>query len=123
MIYFYLAFAILFEVAWAVAMKVSDGFSKLGPTIITIVCYLLSVVFLALATKKLDVGLAYAIWAGSGAAVIAVIGVLYFREPLTMMKAASLALIIAGIIGLQLSGGGHGTSTAVRPSSAESTSN
>ena len=123
MIYFYLALAILFEVAWAVAMKVSDGFSKLGPTIITIVCYLLSVVFLALATKKLDVGLAYAIWAGSGAAVIAVIGVLYFREPLTMMKAASLALIIAGIIGLQLSGGGHGTSTAVRPSSAESTSN
>ena len=111
MIYFYLALAIVFEVAWAVAMKMSDGFSKLAPTIVTIICYLLSVVFLALATKKLDVGLAYAIWAGSGAAVIAVIGVLYFKEPLTMMKAASLALIVAGIVGLQLTGGVHGPAT------------
>jgi small multidrug resistance pump len=107
MIYFYLALAIVFEVAWAVAMKLSDGFSKLAPTIVTIICYLLSVVFLAFATKKLDVGLAYAIWAGSGVAVIAVIGVMYFKEPLTMMKAASLALIVAGIVGLQVSGGGH----------------
>jgi small multidrug resistance pump len=72
-----------------------------------VVCYLLSVVFLALATKKLDIGLAYAIWAGSGVAVIAVIGVLYFKEPMTMIKAGSLALIIAGIVGLQVSGGGH----------------
>jgi small multidrug resistance pump len=107
MIYLYLALAVVFEVAWAVAMKMSSGFTKLSPTIVTIVCYLLSVVFLALATKKLDVGLAYAIWAGSGAAIIAVIGVLYFKEPLTMLKAASLALIITGIVGLQLSGGGH----------------
>ena len=108
MIYFYLALAIVFEVAWAVAMKMSEGLSRLAPTIVTIICYLLSVVFLAFAPKKLDVGLAYAIWAGSGAAIIAVIGVLYFKEPLTMLKAASLALIIAGIVGLQLSGG-HGT--------------
>lgn len=107
MIYLYLALAIVFEVAWAVAMKLSDGLSKLTPTIVTMVCYLMSVVFLALATKKLDVGLAYAIWAGSGAAIIAVIGVLYFKEPMTMIKAASLALIVAGIVGLQISGGGH----------------
>jgi small multidrug resistance pump len=107
MIYLYLALAIVFEVVWAVAMKVSDGMSKLVPTIVMVVCYLLSVVFLALATKKLDIGLAYAIWAGSGVAVIAVIGVLYFKEPMTMIKAGSLALIIAGIVGLQVSGGGH----------------
>jgi small multidrug resistance pump len=111
MIYFYLALAIVFEVAWAVAMKMSDGMSRLAPTIVMIVCYLLSVVFLAFATKKLDVGLAYAIWAGSGAAVIAVIGVLYFKEPLTILKAASLALIVAGIVGLQITSGGHGSAT------------
>jgi small multidrug resistance pump len=107
MIYLYLALAVVFEVAWAVAMKMSDGLTKLAPTAVTVVCYLLSVVFLAFATKKLDVGLAYAIWAGTGVAIIAVIGVLYFKEPMTMIKAGSLALIVAGIVGLQISGGGH----------------
>jgi small multidrug resistance pump len=97
----------VFEVAWAVAMKMSDGLTKLAPTAVTVVCYLLSVVLLAFATKKLDVGLAYAIWAGTGVAIIAVIGVLYFKEPMTMIKAGSLALIVAGIVGLQISGGGH----------------
>lgn len=107
MIACWLGLAIVFEVGWAVAMKLSQGFSKIGPTIATIVMYLLSVVFLALATKRLDVGLAYAIWAGSGVALIAIIGMTYFKEPVTTMKLVSLALIVVGIVSLQISGGGH----------------
>jgi multidrug transporter EmrE-like cation transporter len=107
MIYFFLALAIAFEVGWAIAMKLSEGFTKLGPTIVTVVMYLLSVVFLALATRKMDIGVGYAIWAGSGVALIAIAGIVYFKEPASAIKLASLGLIVAGIVGLQVSGGGH----------------
>ncbi|HOB75365.1 MAG TPA: multidrug efflux SMR transporter [Phycisphaerae bacterium] len=107
MVYVWLIIAIMFETGWAVAMKLSDGFTRVGPAAVTIVLYLLSVVFLALAAKRMELSIAYAIWAGSGAALIALAGILYFKEPITAAKAASLLLIIAGIVGLQLSGGGH----------------
>ncbi len=103
----WLVLAIGFEVGWALAMKVSDGFRRPVPTAATVVMYLLSVVFLALATRRLDIGVGYAIWAGSGVALIAVAGILYFREPVTAVKVISLGLIVSGIVGLQLSGGGH----------------
>jgi len=105
MTYLWLALAIVFEVGWAIAMKLSEGLTKIGPTIATIVMYLLSVVFLALATKRMEVGPAYAIWAGSGAALIAIAGMIYFKEPVTAMKIISLGLIVLGIAGLQLAGG------------------
>src|SRR5262245_31224771 len=104
----YLLLAIVFEVGWAIAMKLSRGLTRPGPAAATVVMYLLGVVFLALATRKLDIGVAYALWAGSGAAVIAVIGILYFKEPATALKLASLGLIVLGIVGLQIAGGGHG---------------
>jgi len=107
MTYFFLALAIVFEVAWAISMKLSSGFTRASFAIATIVAYLLSVVFLAFATKKLDIGVAYAIWAGAGVAIIALIGMTYFKEPVNALKLASLALIVAGIIGLQLSGAAH----------------
>jgi small multidrug resistance pump len=107
MIYLWLALAIVFEVGWAIAMKLSEGFTKLGPAIATIVMYLLSVVFLALATKRMDIGVGYAIWAGSGVALIAIAGMTYFKEPLTAIKVVSLGLIVLGIVGLQIAGGGH----------------
>jgi small multidrug resistance pump len=103
----YLALAIVFEVAWAVAMKLSQGFTRPGPAAVTVVAYLLSVVFLALATRRLDLSVAYATWGGAGMALIAVCGVLYFREPLTLLKAGSLALILIGIVGLHWSSPGH----------------
>ena len=103
----YLLLAIIFEVGWATGMKLSHGLSRPGPTAFTVVAYILSLVFLALATRKLDVGVAYSIWAGMGAATIAVIGVLYFREPMTAVKAASIGLIVLGVVGLQLTGPGH----------------
>jgi multidrug transporter EmrE-like cation transporter len=107
MLYLWLGLAIIFEAGWAIAMKLSQGFTRPGPTLATIIMYLLSVVFLAQATKRLDVGVAYAMWAGAGAAIIACAGMAYFKEPITVAKVVSLGLIIAGIVGLQLSGSGH----------------
>jgi multidrug transporter EmrE-like cation transporter len=107
MLYLWLALAILFEVGWAISMKLSEGFTKPWATAATVVMYLLSVVFLAFATKRMDVGTAYAIWAGTGAAIIAVIGIMWFREPATMLKLASLALVVIGVVGLNIAGGGH----------------
>jgi len=107
MIWVYLVIAIICEAGWAIAMKLSEGFTRFWPSAATIGLYLLSVVFLAFATKKMDIGVGYAIWAGSGVAIIAVAGILYFREPVTAVKVVSLGLIVAGIAGLQFSGGGH----------------
>ena len=103
----FLLAAIAFEVGWAIAMKLSDGFTKSLPTVTTIVMYLLSVVFLALATRKMEIGTAYAIWAGSGVALISIAGIVHFNEPLTAIKVASVLLIVTGIVGLNLAGGTH----------------
>lgn len=96
----YLTLAILFEAGWAIAMKLSDGFRKPGPAAATVVLYLLSVVLLAQATKKLDVGVGYAIWAGAGAVLIAIAGIVYFKEPASAVKLVSIGLIVLGIVGL-----------------------
>ena len=118
----YLILAIIFEVGWAIAMKLSDGMTKLAPTVAMIVMYLLSVVFLALATKKLDISVAYALWAGSGAALIAIIGIVHFKEPVTALKLVSIGLIVLGIVGVQLSGGAdHQLSPANQPAQQQST--
>jgi len=100
----YLGFAIVFEVAGTTSMKLSEGFSKLLPSTLMVVFYIVSFALMALALKKLEVGMTYAIWAGLGTALIAVIGVLYFKEPMSALKAASILLIIAGVVGLNLSG-------------------
>jgi small multidrug resistance pump len=105
--YLWLALAIVFEVGWAISMKVSEGFTRLGPSAATVVMYLLSVVFLSLATRKMDIGVAYAAWAGSGVALIAVIGMCWFKEPVSALKLASLGLIVVGIAGLRAASGGR----------------
>jgi multidrug transporter EmrE-like cation transporter len=107
MLYLWLALAIVFEVGWAVAMKMSSGFTKLPATVATVVMYLLSVVFLSQVTRKMDVGVAYAIWAGGGVSLIAIVGMMYFKEPVGTVKVVSLLLVVAGIVGLNVSGGGH----------------
>jgi len=103
----FLAGAIVFEVAGTVSMKLSEGFTKLIPSILVAVFYLISLAALTFALKKIDVSLAYAIWAGVGTALIAIVGVVYFKEPATMVKVISIALIIAGVVGLNLSGAKH----------------
>jgi small multidrug resistance pump len=100
----YLAGAILLEVAGTSCMKLSEGFTKLVPSILIFVFYILSFVGLTIALKKIDVSIAYAIWAGIGTALIAVIGIVYFKESLTPVKVLSILLIIAGVVGLNLGG-------------------
>ena len=103
----FLAGAIVFEVAGTVSMKLSEGFTKLIPSIMVAVFYLISLAALTFALKKIDVSLAYAIWAGVGTAIIASVGIIYFKEPATAIKIISIGLIIAGVIGLNLSGAKH----------------
>ncbi len=97
-----LSIAILFEIAGTTSMKLSDGLTRLWPTIAIFVCYGIAFVFLTLSLKRLDIGVAYAIWSGVGTALIAIIGFLFFKETATLMKVASIGLIILGVIGLKL---------------------
>ena len=99
-----LAIAIAAEVAATVSLRYSDGFSKPLPSVIVVLGYATSFWLLSLILKELSVGTTYAIWAGAGTAAIAVIGIVALGEPATAIKLASIALIIAGVIGLNLSG-------------------
>ena len=101
-----LAIAIAAEVAATLSLRASDGFSKLVPSVIVVLGYATSFALLALVLKHISVGTTYAIWAGAGTAAIAVIGIVALGEPATAIKLASIALIIAGVIGLNL-GGAH----------------
>ncbi|HXI91104.1 MAG TPA: multidrug efflux SMR transporter [Blastocatellia bacterium] len=107
MTWLYLVLAILLEVSGTTCMKLSEGFTRLVPSILLVVFYTLSFGMLTLALKKIDVSVAYAIWSGVGTALIASIGVLWFKEPATAMKLISLGLIIMGVVGLNLTGGTH----------------
>jgi small multidrug resistance pump len=101
-----LAGAIVSEVAGTTAMKYSDGFTRLWPSLVTVVGYLLAFSLLAQTLKTLSIGTAYAIWAGTGTAAIAVIGMLFLDESLTPAKLAGIVLVIGGVILLNL-GGAH----------------
>ena len=97
-----LAGAIVLEVSGTVSMKLSDGFTRLLPSVLIFVFYAASFAVLTLALKKIDVSVAYAVWAGAGTALIAVVGMLFFKEPPTLLKLVSLLLIIAGVVLLNL---------------------
>ncbi|WP_328870522.1 multidrug efflux SMR transporter [Streptomyces sp. NBC_00287] len=104
--YLTLAGAIAAEVAATTAMKYSAGFSKLWPSLLTALGYVVSFTLLAQTLKTVGIGAAYAIWAGVGTASIAVIGLLAFGEALTFAKVTGILLIIAGVVVLNL-GGAH----------------
>lgn len=101
--WFYLGLAIILEVTGTTFMKLSEGFTRLVPSILIFVFYGASFVALTLALKKIEVGVAYAIWAGVGTALIAVIGIVGFKESATALKFVSIGLIIIGVVGLHLS--------------------
>lgn len=92
----------IFEVGWALAMKYSDGFTKLVPSIITIVGYILSAIFLAIALKKLPLGTAYTMWTGFGIVGTSVLGIFLFQEKLSLPQVICILLIVIGIVGLKL---------------------
>lgn len=92
----------LLEVAWAIGLKYTEGFSRLWPSVGTLAAMAGSVALLGLAMKSLPVGTAYAVWVGVGAVGTAALGMLLFDEPATVGRLLSLGLIVAGIVGLKL---------------------
>ena len=93
----------LCEIAWAVGLKYTDGFTRLWPSVGVAVAMTVSVVLLGLAVRTLPLGTAYAVWTGIGAAGTVVLGIVLFGEPATLMRLLCVGLIVAGILGLKLS--------------------
>lgn len=103
MYWLYLALGIVFEVLGTICMKLADGFTKLVPSVLVFVFYGLALAALVLVLKKMgEISVVYAIWASAGTALIAVIGIIWFKEPITVPKVISILFIILGILGLEL---------------------
>ena len=92
----------LLEIVWAIGLKYSAGFTRLIPSAITVAAMLGSIVLLGIAMKSLPVGTSYAVWVGVGAIGTAILGMILFGESASAGRIASLALIVAGIVGLRL---------------------
>ena len=97
-----LGIAGFFEIAWAVGLKYSDGFSRLWPSIFTLVTMALSLYFLAQALRAIPLGTGYAVWTGIGAAGTAILGIILFAESAQFVRLFCIALIVSGIVGLKL---------------------
>lgn len=92
----------LLETGWAIGLKYTEGFTRLWPSVGTVLAMVLSVVLLGWAMKTLAVGTAYAVWTGIGAVGTVVLGIVLFHEPATAARLGCVALIVAGILGLKL---------------------
>ncbi|HEJ1272938.1 quaternary ammonium compound efflux SMR transporter SugE [Pseudomonas aeruginosa] len=103
MFWIILFFAGLFEVGWAVGLKYTEGFSKPLPTVLTALAMLVSLGLLGLAMKHLPLGTAYAVWTGVGAVGTVIAGIVLFGESMALLRLASVALIVCGLVGLKLS--------------------
>lgn len=104
----YLVFAIVFEVAATSFMKASQGLTRWQPTAAMLALYIVSFSLLTLAARSISISVVYAIWSGLGTALITLVGAVYFGEPGTPAKYLWIGVITAGVVGLNLSGGGHG---------------
>jgi quaternary ammonium compound-resistance protein SugE len=102
MAWLYLLIAGLLEIAWAIGLKYTDGFTRLIPSLWTVASMIASLLFLGLALKTLPVGTAYAVWTGIGAVGVAILGIILFAEPATAARLGCIGLIVAGIAGLKL---------------------
>ncbi|MBR2866633.1 MAG: multidrug efflux SMR transporter [Alistipes sp.] len=100
--YIFLLLAIIFEVAWAVLLKYTDGFTRLWPSVATLATYLAALYFLNLTVQTMPVGIAYAVWAGTGMVLIALFGVVVLKQHLDIPAIVGLALIVAGVLVLNL---------------------
>jgi quaternary ammonium compound-resistance protein SugE len=96
--------AALFEIVWAMGLKYTEGFTRLWPTVGTVSAMIVSVVLLALASKSLPIGTAYAVWTGIGAAGAVIFGIVLFKDPVTLMRLACVGMILLGVMGLKLAG-------------------
>lgn len=102
MAWIYLLIAGLFEVGWAISIKYSQGFTRLGPSVATIALMILSFGFLSRALRTLPLGTAYTIWTGIGAIGTVFLGIVLFQEPIEMRRLTCIGLILIGVIGLRL---------------------
>jgi quaternary ammonium compound-resistance protein SugE len=102
MAWFILFIAGLCEIGWAIGLKYTDGFSRLGPSVLTGTAMVVSVILLGIALKTLPVGTGYAVWTGIGAVGTAILGIYLFGESADFARLGSIALIVAGIVGLKL---------------------
>jgi len=107
MAWFVLILSGVLESAWALALKKSDGFTRLVPSVTFLVLAVLSFVGLAWAMKSLPAGPSYAVWTGIGAALTAALGIVFLGEAVSVVKLVSIGFIVTGVVGLALSGGGH----------------
>ncbi|WP_017652603.1 DMT family transporter [Fortiea contorta] len=96
----YLFAAVIFEVSGTTCMKLSQGFTKPSFSVLIFVFYGLSLTFLTFCLKRLEISVTYSVWAGLGTTLIAIIGIVWFRESTTVIKLTSISLIIMGVIGL-----------------------
>jgi quaternary ammonium compound-resistance protein SugE len=102
MAWIWLAAAGLLEVVWAIGLKYTSGFTRLLPSAVTLAAMAASVYFLALAVRTIPIGTGYAVWTGIGAVGVAILGMILFDEPRTLLRIMSILLIVAGIAGLKL---------------------
>ena len=103
MSFLYLASAIALEICGTTSLKLSQGFTRPGPAGAVVICYAASFALLSLALRGIDLSVAYALWSGVGTAIVAAIGIVCFGESAGAWKLLSLALIVAGVVGLHLS--------------------
>jgi quaternary ammonium compound-resistance protein SugE len=97
-----LVLAGLLEIVWAIGLKYTDGFTRVLPSAMTVAAMIASVYFLALAVRSIPIGTGYAVWTGIGAVGVAILGMVLFDEPRTLLRIGSILLIVAGIAGLKL---------------------
>ena len=95
----------LLEVGWAVGLKYTEGFTRLWPTVGTVIALVASMALLGVALRTLPLGTAYAVWTGIGTVGTAILGIVLFREPATALRLVCIGLIVAGIVGLKLASG------------------
>lgn len=105
MSWLYLIMAIIFEVTGTISMKLSEGFTKIVPSVMIFVCYAIAFTFITYAIRKIEIGVAYTVWSGVGTVLVASVGIIYFGEQVSLVKIISILLVIAGVIGLKISSG------------------
>jgi small multidrug resistance pump len=123
MCWVYLLAAILLEICGTTCMKLSLGFTRFWPSVLLFVFYSLSFAAVTLAIRHIEVSVAYAIWSGVGTALIATIGILWFKEAVSALKLVSLVLIVVGIVGLRLSGPTRSSSSTLSEGGAATIQN
>lgn len=105
MAWVYLFIAGIFEIIWAIGLKYTNGFTRMWPSVVTVIGMIISFYYLSQATKVLPIGTAYTIWTGIGAAGAVILGIILFGEPKTLLRLMFLAFVITGIIGLKVTAG------------------